>query len=93
MVSCLLSGSVQALTIGPDQLISTSHRVTLPPLQDRYTGDEMMTRSRYSIPYFLTTDPDLMVECMPSCVDEKHPAKYEPITQRDYAAMRARMSY
>lgn len=52
-----------------------------------------MTRARYSIPYFLTTDPDLVIECLTSCVDEDHPAKYEPITNREYGAMRARMQY
>lgn len=67
------------------------HRVQLPPMQDRFSGDEKMTRARYSIPYFLTTDPDLLIECLR--VDEEHPPKYEPITQRDYAAMRARMQY
>ena len=74
-----------------DYLKSTSHRVTLPPLQDRFTGDERMTRARYSIPYFLTTDPDLVIECLK--VREGEEAKYEPITQRDYANMRARMQY
>ncbi|KAK5055433.1 hypothetical protein LTR84_013183 [Exophiala bonariae] len=74
-----------------DYLRSTMHRVRLPPLQDRFSGDEKMTRARYSIPYFLTTDPDLLIECLR--VDEHHPPKYEPITQRDYAAMRARVQY
>jgi isopenicillin N synthase-like dioxygenase len=76
-----------------DYLRSTSHRVTLPPLQDRFTGDERLTRARYSIPYFVTTDPNLVIDCLPSCVDDEHPAKYEPITQRDYSNMRARMQY
>lgn len=74
-----------------DFLRSTAHRVTLPPLQDRFSGDERMTRARYSIPYFLATDPDLVIECLK--VDDEHPPKYEPITQRDYSAMRARMQY
>jgi isopenicillin N synthase-like dioxygenase len=76
-----------------DYLKSTSHRVTLPPLQDRFSGNDRLTRARYSIAYFLTTDPDLVVECLPACVDRNRPAKYEPITQRDYAAMRARVQY
>jgi isopenicillin N synthase-like dioxygenase len=76
-----------------DYLISTSHRVTLPPLQDRFSGQDRLTRERYSIVYFLTTDPDLPIECLPACVDEENPAKYERITQRDYAAMRARVQY
>ncbi|KEF52791.1 uncharacterized protein A1O9_11208 [Exophiala aquamarina CBS 119918] len=74
-----------------DYLKSTMHRVQLPPLQDRFSGDNRMTRARYSIPYFVTTDPDLLIECLR--FDEEHPPKYGPITQRDYAAMRARMQY
>ncbi|OAP54404.1 hypothetical protein AYL99_11505 [Fonsecaea erecta] len=75
-----------------DFLTSTAHRVQLPPLQDRFAGDDHgMTRARYSIPYFLTTDPDTVIECLR--VDDDHPPKYAPITQREYAAMRARMQY
>ncbi|KAG0282377.1 hypothetical protein BGZ96_000539 [Linnemannia gamsii] len=76
-----------------DTLRSTKHRVTLPPLQDRISGDTGITRQRKSIVYFLTTDPDTVVETMSSCVDEKHPAKYEPITQREYNALKASMQY
>ena len=78
-----------------DYLKSTLHRVGLPPLQDRFTGDERMTRARYSIPYFMTTAPDLLIETMPSklCVNESRPSRYEPITQREYAASRAKMQY
>jgi isopenicillin N synthase-like dioxygenase len=76
-----------------DYLKSTSHRVQLPPRQDRYTGDERLTRARYSIPYFLTTDPDTTIECLEGRFEGGEKAKYEPITQREYAAMRARMQY
>lgn len=76
-----------------DVLRSTSHRVTLPPLQDRIEGEGRIARQRKSIVYFLSTDPDRLIEVMGSCVDENRPAKYKPITQRDYAAMRARMQY
>lgn len=81
----------RSLTLTLDYLRSTLHRVTLPPFQDRFTGGERMTRARYSIPYFLTTDPDLLIECLR--FDEGCPPKYEPITQREYSAMRARMQY
>ncbi|EXJ58902.1 hypothetical protein A1O7_06332 [Cladophialophora yegresii CBS 114405] len=72
-----------------DYLKSTSHRVQLPPRQDRHTGDERLTRARYSIPYFVSTDPDTVIECL----TRGEQAEYEPITQREYAAMRARMQY
>ncbi|KAJ5632604.1 Oxoglutarate/iron-dependent dioxygenase [Penicillium lividum] len=72
--------------------LSTSHRVTLPPLADRFEGQERMTRKRFSIPYFLSPDSDSVIECIPSCRGEE-PAKYEPITQADYNRMRASMQY
>lgn len=79
------------LTAMTDYLKSTQHRVQLPPLQDRFTGKQRMTRKRYSIPYFVTTDPDITIECL-RLQDGRAP-KYEPITQREYSAMRARMQY
>ncbi|KAJ6084017.1 Oxoglutarate/iron-dependent dioxygenase [Penicillium sp. IBT 16267x] len=75
-----------------DRLRSTSHRVTLPPLADRFEGHERMTRRRFSIPYFLSPDSDSVIECIPSCRGEE-PAKYEPITQAEYNRMRASMQY
>ncbi|KPI41805.1 uncharacterized protein AB675_5473 [Cyphellophora attinorum] len=48
-----------------DRLKSTEHRVGLPPVikavdgSNGSNGAEGMTKARYSIPYFLTTDPDL----------------------------------
>lgn len=74
-----------------DYLKSTQHRVQLPPLLDRFTGEQRMTRKRYSIPYFVTTDPDVTIECL-RLHDGRAP-QYEPITQREYSAMRARMQY
>ena len=76
-----------------DYLKSTSHRVQLPPRQERYTGDERLTRARYSIPYFVTTDPDTVIECLTGRFEGGEAAKYEPISQREYSAMRARMQY
>ena len=77
----------------PDSLKSTLHRVTLPPLQDRFTGTERMTRDRYSIPYFLSPDSQSIVECLPACTDAEHPVKYPPLVQNDYRRMRAMVQY
>ena len=77
----------------PDKLKSTLHRVTLPPQQDRFSGDERMTRARYSIPYFVAPEGPTIVECLPACIDEKHAAKYKAIRWNDYMLMRAGMSY
>lgn len=76
-----------------DRLRSTNHRVRLPPLADRFKGPDRMTRDRYSIPYFMTTDRETVIECIPSCTTENEPPKYEPIKQVDYTRMRASMMY
>ena len=52
-----------------------------------------MTRSRYSIPYFVAPEGPTIVECLLACTDEKHPAKYDSIRWNDYMLMRAGMSY
>ncbi|KAL4787235.1 hypothetical protein BJX76DRAFT_30549 [Aspergillus varians] len=76
-----------------DRLRSTNHRVSLPGLSDRIEGPNRMTRERYSIPYFMSPDDDTVIECIPSCMSEEEPAKYEPITRADYNKMRASMLY
>jgi len=81
------------LTYITDYLKSTLHRVTLPPLSDRFEGEQRMTRARYSIPYFVSADPDSLVECLPACTDTDHPVKYEPVTQESYGKMRAKLQY
>ncbi|KAI9680044.1 MAG: hypothetical protein M1817_005060 [Caeruleum heppii] len=76
-----------------DILKSTLHRVTLPPLQDRFTGADRLTRARYSIPYFVAPDPSAVIECLEACANEARPVRYGPVRQRDYGAMRAGMHY
>lgn len=36
--------------------------------------------SRYSMPFFLGFNPDSVCKVVPSCIDETHPALYEPIS-------------
>lgn len=36
--------------------------------------------SRYSMPFFLGFNPDSVCKVVPSCIDEAHPALYEPIS-------------
>lgn len=67
--------------------------MTLPPKQDRFTGDERLTRARYSIPYFVAPEGPTIVECLSACTDERHPPKYKPIKWNDYMLMRAGMNY
>ena len=76
-----------------DTLKSTLHRVVLPPLQDRFSGDGRMTQARYSIPYFVSPEGPSVIECLPSCTDAAHPPKYEPIVWQKYMMMRASMQY
>ena len=52
-----------------------------------------MTRARYSIPYFVSADPESLVKCLPACTDAQHPVKYEPVTQDSYRRMRAKLQY
>ncbi|KAI0851224.1 Clavaminate synthase-like protein [Daldinia vernicosa] len=77
-----------------DFLKSTLHRVTLPPVRDNTQIDgKLMTKSRYSIPYFVSPDEKSVIECLSVCTDEEHPIKYEPVVQEDYRRMRARGQY
>ncbi|OTB09282.1 hypothetical protein M426DRAFT_316564 [Hypoxylon sp. CI-4A] len=76
-----------------DFLKSTLHRVTLPPVQKQHDAEELMTKSRYSIPYFVSPDPEAIIECLSVCTDEQHPIKYEPVVQGEYRRMRARGQY
>lgn len=52
-----------------------------------------MTRARYSIPYFVSPDPDAVIECLPACLTSTNPAKYPPVVQEDYRRMRAKLQY
>ncbi|MCJ1226261.1 hypothetical protein MMC12_002911 [Toensbergia leucococca] len=76
-----------------DTFISATHRVTLPPLQDRFNGAQRLTRARYSIPYFVAPDSDTLIECLPACINAAHPALYEPVKFKDYAGMREKYGY
>lgn len=79
-----------------DYLKSTLHRVTVPPLQAA-DGDvgrkKLMTRARYSIPYFVSPDSKSVIECLPACSTTENPAKYPPVVQEDYRRMRAKLQY
>lgn len=68
--------------------MSNRHRVGLPPLADRVSGEQRMTRERYSFPYFVAADLDAMIETFPECIDATHPRKYETISTDAYQKMR-----
>lgn len=37
-------------------------------------------KERYSIPVFVSGNPDFVVKCIPTCQSADNPPKYEPIT-------------
>lgn len=64
-----------------DKLKSTIHRVVNPP-------KELMNSSRYSIPFFMHPRMAMDLSCLPQCVNETHPKKYEDITAGDFLMQR-----
>lgn len=60
-----------------NKLKSTIHRVVNPKGQN-------MNTSRYSIPFFMHPKPEMSLNCLPSCIDEDHPKKYNDITAIDF---------
>ncbi|MEM9634775.1 MAG: 2-oxoglutarate and iron-dependent oxygenase domain-containing protein [Pseudomonadota bacterium] len=65
-----------------DIYLSTPHRVI------NSSGHE-----RYSIAFFLDPNPDAIVSCLPGCMAEGSPAKYQPISGADYLKSRLDASY
>jgi isopenicillin N synthase-like dioxygenase len=53
--------------------LSTPHRA-LPPVDQH----------RYAIPFFLGPHLDTLIDCLPTCTDVDHPARFPPITYSDY---------
>ncbi len=64
-------------------LPSTSHRVVNPPVERRHLP-------RYSMPFFLHLQPDVMIEALPQCVTAENPLREPPITAHDYLHQRLR---
>jgi isopenicillin N synthase-like dioxygenase len=64
-------------------LKSTTHRVVNPPR-------EMWHQPRLSIPFFLHPKSEMDLTILEKCVDEAHPAAYEPITAGEYLDERLR---
>ncbi|MEP7119226.1 MAG: 2OG-Fe(II) oxygenase family protein, partial [Acidobacteriota bacterium] len=60
-----------------DRWVSTPHRVVNPP-------EGAANTRRQSIPYFHNPDADALVRCLEPFVSAERPARYEPISYRDY---------
>ena len=56
---------------------STVHRVTNPP-----PGSPARLQSRFSIPFFTGPSGDSIIEVLPTCVDEDHPAQWAPVSAK-----------
>ncbi len=66
-----------------NKLKSTTHRVVNPKREFWHT-------SRFSIPFFLHPKSSMSLECLESCIDDKHPKKYEDATAGEYLDERLR---
>ncbi len=66
-----------------DQLKSTIHRVVNPP-------KELMHTSRYSIPFFMHPRSSMDLTCLPQCVDDTNPKKYDDMTAGEFLDERLR---
>lgn len=71
-----------------DVLKSTRHRVVAP--REEQGG---MVGRRFSIPYFVAVDRDVVVECLDGCWGEGREKKYEKVKAWDYIAKAMSPSY
>lgn len=67
-----------------DRWVSTPHRVV--------SKDNENPHKRFSIVYFQNPNHDALIECIPTCKDEKYPAKYKPILSQDFVLNKFRTS-
>lgn len=65
-----------------DQLLSTPHRVVVPP------ADAGASARRLSIGFFVGPRYDAVVSCLPSCCSAENPARYPPVTVHEYRTAR-----
>ena len=68
-----------------DYLVSTVHRVHLPPLEQSYTGKSgnRMTKNRFSIPYFVPPKLDTLMVPLEGSFAKAEESKYKPILFSD----------
>ncbi len=63
---------------------STTHRVINPQ-------NDNAREPRYSVPFFLHPNPDVLLDVLPSCVSDENPSRYPtPITSHEYLLERLR---
>lgn len=63
---------------------STTHRVVNPK-------NENARKPRYSVPYFLHPNPDVLLDPLPCCITEDNPSRYAtPLTAHEFLMQRLR---
>jgi isopenicillin N synthase-like dioxygenase len=80
-IICNVGDMLQRMTNGV--LPSTTHRVVNPPAP-------YSSKSRYSIPFFLHFNPDVVIDPLESCITEENPKRWEAISSDDYLMERLR---
>lgn len=80
-IICNVGDMLQRLTNGV--LPSTTHRVVNPPAPYSH-------KSRYSIPFFLHFNPDVVIDALETCYGEDRPKQFPPITADEYLIERLR---
>jgi isopenicillin N synthase-like dioxygenase len=66
-----------------NKLKSTIHRVVNPPKED-------WDKPRYSIPFFTHPKSEMLLNCLPECIDDENPKAYDDITAGEYLNERLR---
>ncbi|KAH6646340.1 hypothetical protein BKA67DRAFT_583920 [Truncatella angustata] len=88
------SGGLQVLSLGGEWLdakpIEGTFVVNIGDFMQRLSNNKFRstvhrvynrrTESRYAMPFFLGFNPEAICEVVPTCIDEDHPALYEPIS-------------
>lgn len=75
MIVVNVGDMLQRLTNG--RLKSTTHRVVNPPREQWHT-------SRLSVPFFLHPRSEVPLNCLSSCIDDRHPKQFEDMTAGAY---------
>lgn len=65
-----------------DRFVSTPHRVI-----------QRSPRERYSLAHFFGANYDVIVDCLETCRDPRHPPRYEPVSAGQWALEHDRAAY
>ena len=55
-------------------------------------GSAAASNPRLSLPFFTGPHGDALIEAIPTCVDENHPARYEPVKAFDHLMKKIKQS-